>query len=397
MSKNTVNSYIGPAFEACIAEIDRQIEGAWSAINTEQTTFLMERPRLDRILSALPEGSVATKASTRAGPVNQFLRENGFDIALCNNPNPAIYAAAILKLALKWAGSASPEDVAWLPTATTVPGVRLKSHFVQQGNEVRLATRTADIDVVLVPSSSLRRGLSEARKSHNEAPEACGSCSFPKVSLNREIDLNCFLGMRRGGFAVSEVLAQAKATLDEFGSEVEVAAAVCMARGLDAPPPPKSFDIDGPFTVIYEVNGEVALAFHITEEDLEGDVSTDEAPPATLPFDHAPVEYDPDAEAPSMDPVQDPLDALPSLSQWTEARDKAVRAASREVAQAVGAALAKATSLPVIVDVSKFDNPAVDLVANTLNSRGWCAVRTSASQYGGSGSSLKIAKATPTR
>ena len=272
--------YLNPLIAACLLHADKRIgEGPWIGSNAAQTDLIRSMPDMRRILNALPPQTIEAIGATAAKPVNDFMAERGFDISLRQEQVDALYLGVVLKLLTAWEeeGEACMIPVPGVPQSGPVrrrrrawDGAHVTEGVLVYGDDVvHLKTKTPRITVRMTEAGDLASGMQKLAESDRRLPDyGYAGVKFPCVDLDIQPDLSGFIGMAKAGYCVSQAVGQVKLQLDETGAKVEAAVMMCMARGASGPIA-QPFVIDGAFVVGFYVDGECAIAVHVTEASFK--------------------------------------------------------------------------------------------------------------------------------
>lgn len=257
----------------------------WTPVNGEQEWIksTVYRPALADMRSG--RVSEARHKAGSIGTVNEFLREEGFDIQL----ESGIWAAAgIISMLVEWARPGEVDVLEYggksYPAATIenkmveVDGEKLmpfETHTIDGHKHPVLTLRTKDKTrrvcitrfdgefetdrAVLEQVQRLRAG-NKTRGNHTKA-------TFAMVDANIKPDVSYLIGLDVGGDALAEAVAQAIFKANEKGALAKVA----VAGGFRCYTPDVPLVIDGPFLVWFEGEGcELPLAFGHIGPDVWG-------------------------------------------------------------------------------------------------------------------------------
>src|SRR3989344_5162663 len=230
-------------------------------------------------ISKIPE--LKSRADKTVDPINQWLRENGFNIQLDSfSTSGGIAVASILKLLVQWL---IPGDVVTI--RDQYPGVRIPTKnsratfFTASGHNdpiACLATQdTTNVYLTMSPPPATVLEMMDkiqqirTRRQYNED---YGAIRFPMVDLRQQPDMSWLSGMTTFDNAgvqafIDQALMEVLFKMNEKGARAEVAFTASVLRSRSIPAP--YHIIDEPFRVRFE-RPDLALPLFgacITEED----------------------------------------------------------------------------------------------------------------------------------
>ena len=232
----------------------------WYGSNGVQEDFLTQFFLPNEALSI---EEIQTKASQMAGELNQFLKENGFDIELEEFGPDEFGAVSILDQLVYWMEKG--EEVHIYNGQTEYPGVSLEmgvtAHEIPGHNHPVITIHTknkedfeevGDATVYISILDDPPSGFNLIKKAM-ELQEVtsfvqCDEVQFPMIDLNLQGELDWVVGMATQAtngqdWRVSKGIQQTKFRMDEVGARVQDAGAMAVAIGMPSPP----IVIDKPF------------------------------------------------------------------------------------------------------------------------------------------------------
>jgi hypothetical protein len=235
----------------------------WNTVSDEQDEFF--ELFYESGMAAVPNlgTELKRKADGKIEPINEWLKENGFDIQLTVPPNEGGFAvAAILDVLLEWMQKGSRRKIT--NEKGTFDAVHLKQDagvVVLQNAHVhahpvaRITTKSGD-KVYMTPVDGLpdeRFALESRIRSITvglEHPDyRYEGVTFPMIDYDRKIDISYLQGLNTDtvapGFHCVQAVQQTKFRMNEVGARVESAAA--MTFGSKSASRSVPFVIDRPF------------------------------------------------------------------------------------------------------------------------------------------------------
>ena len=244
---------------------------AWDGKSDKQREFL------DLFLPGMPnvdgmrEGELRRIADANIGPINHWLKENGFDIELSAEPGPGGFCVvSILDVLVEWIQKGSKAHVqndkgtfdAVKLSRDKGVAIRQNPHvhnhpvaviMTQSGDRVYM-TPVDDMPDEDFPVMSKIRSLQTLEHTDHRYEGVV----FPMVKYDQNIDIDFLKGLSTStvapGFFVQEAVQQTKFRMNLDGARVESAAAMsfrCLSRGASTPP----LVIDQPFLLWIEREG----------------------------------------------------------------------------------------------------------------------------------------------
>lgn len=258
--------------------------------NPEQIYFANRLPGAVETLSRLPSGvEIKGKASREVGPVNEFLKQQGFDIQLKDQKDPtSLYLAGTLKVTDDWSAKARQmvasdgktyDSVQKRGTVFTVDGVRMAEihNNPEKGIKVYAIPMPENLSGYEVNqrAEALLRNMSNkivgggAQDIKNNA-----LIEFPMVDMNSQQDIAGLIGLGTDVNATGKDLyiKQAKMQtiiqMDESGFLAKQAAAFGMVSRSAQIDPPVDFQVKDKFIfAVTTTSGDFVLASHIGQEN----------------------------------------------------------------------------------------------------------------------------------
>jgi len=226
-----------------------------SSVNAKQQEFLaFFASKIDE--SNLPE--INSMADEDISKVNEWIKQQGFDIQLGDNAGPGFAVAAIMRLILNWKEEGTDSSIGNWRAAKLSKGYSL-SHNAEFHNHpvIRINCKNGDVACMSIwgqPLDSNEKFLLAVSKLRNvKEPIFVDTVKFPCISLDTQEDYDWIKGLRAGsGFRITECKSQTKLKIDEFGAVVESCSAVFMYRGGRFG---KNYVIDKPFLFWVERKG----------------------------------------------------------------------------------------------------------------------------------------------
>ncbi len=241
-------------------------EGSWQAFNAEQQVLMEKywpfRTQLERLL---PEESRSI-ASADIAEINQFLKDNGFNIQLRNNGRGGFRVASILKIMLKWK---KPGTETILETDTgSYPAVYMKA---ENNAEFSIAKSSNGGNVLMVKAENGDTVYMQPHENaiHGDEPlkefklieygkdlvtqELVSLTSyyegalFPMVDLDQSSEIDWLLGLAKSSYMISQALYQTKFQMNEKGAIAQSAVALLFERSCHQVRYKPTFKIDKPF------------------------------------------------------------------------------------------------------------------------------------------------------
>lgn len=235
----------------------------WNVVNDDQQEFM--DLFYEKGMEAIPllGEQLKRKSGSSVGPINAWLKENGFDIELRNNPGPGGFAvASILDVLVEWMQKGSRRKIT--NENGTFDGVHLKQDqgvtilqnaAVHNHGVARIATKSGD-KVYMTPVDGLpdeRLAIESRIRSImvglNHQDYRYEGVTFPMVNYDRNPDISFLHGLNTPtvapGYYVTEAVQQTKFRMNEKGARVESAVAMsvrCLSANLKSP-----LVIDQPF------------------------------------------------------------------------------------------------------------------------------------------------------
>jgi hypothetical protein len=252
----------------CLKAADEFIGGIdrWTQVNEDQTEFFEQFADHINDVDLLGD-YLRRKANSDYKVINKWLRDNGFDIELTQNPGPGGFAvASILDVLVEWLKKGSRRKVDTLKGSFDAvklkEGVSIRQHpDVSKHPVVRIATQSG-VRVCMAIVDDIPEGryglLSRIRSlSVVEAMDyRFEGVIFPMVKYDRHEDISYFCGLKcdkegTPGWFVSEAVQQTRFRMNEVGARAESAVAMGF-RCCAAAPSKKPYVIDRPFVLWME-------------------------------------------------------------------------------------------------------------------------------------------------
>jgi|GEM_PF-788528 hypothetical protein len=258
--------------------------------NPEQIYFANRLPDAVQTLERLPKGvEIKGKASKEVGPVNEFLKQQGFDIQLKDQKDPtSLYLAGTLKVTDDWSAKArqmvandgkSYDSVQKLGTVFTVDGVRMAEihNNPEKGIKVYAIPMPENLSGYEVNqrAETLLRNMSNkmvgggAQDIKNNA-----LIEFPMVDMNSQQDITGLIGLGTDVNAtgrdlyIKQAKMQTIVQMDESGFLAKQAAAFGMVARSAQIDPPVDFQVKDKFIfAVTTTSGDFVVATHIGQEN----------------------------------------------------------------------------------------------------------------------------------
>lgn len=259
----------------CLKAAEEYLAGKleWGTINKEQQEFmeLFFEKGMEGI-QGLSETELRWKADKDVTKINNWIRENGFDIQLTESPNPGGFSvASILDVLVEWMKEGELRNIfndkGDFEGVLLKEGVRvLQNPHLHSYPVARIRTKSGD-RMYMTPVDGLPddkfaleskiRSIMVAMKHDDHRYEGV---VFPMIDYDQEIDIGFLRGLQARkpdgeDYYVSEAIQQTKFRMNEKGARVESCAAMTMrlcASSGDFTPP---FVIDRPFMLWIEREG----------------------------------------------------------------------------------------------------------------------------------------------
>lgn len=261
----------------------------WTFNNPTGQAFASSLPELREQLPSLDK---YIKSDAGLGPqgqkeVNQFLKENGFDIQLTGQMRPIdIAAASVLDIAVTWAEEGTAGEVTLEKSQKKVPGVFMDdiktAYRVSGHNHPIVSVDTNDgVQVFMTrydgrfsdsPTAISDWCLRMDQSLEHARREAIRGVSFPMVDYNEQGDIPWLINAtsedERGlTMWIMEAKFQNRLRMNEKGARAQAAVATAVGRGSGGPPWVK---INGPFVVWFKTEeGIIPFSAYITEEAMK--------------------------------------------------------------------------------------------------------------------------------
>jgi hypothetical protein len=235
----------------------------WKTISDRQVEFLEKFKRYWINPVKLPE--LRSKASLELKAINQWLKDDGFDIQL-DPVDAGFYVASILKLLVEWLKVGKKRNITGKRNGTRYPGV-----FLEKGVEIYrdldihpfpvacIDTKNGDVVkmaiIDAVPEGAF--GLHDLTQTLNKVTSPDQNKEdvvFPMVELDVKPNISWICGMKLEEYWIQQALQQTKFRMNEKGAKVESAVAMSFRKGMafDAKQP---YVIDRPFLLWIERPG----------------------------------------------------------------------------------------------------------------------------------------------
>jgi len=211
----------------------------WIPKNEMQTKYVGEifgKTKVD--LGRFSADEYKSIASREVRVVNEFLKREGFDIQLEDVPGDCVFAAALLRLLVKWAQPGRETSI--YDGEAIFPGVHLEGGLSVldvpslDSYLLRVDTENGDVVSMMVAPRELSGfdlldAVAEVERANKEET-MYSEAIFPMVDLNIETPLGWLIDLSTTATSgrncrVVEALFQGKLAQNEFGAKVEVAAA----------------------------------------------------------------------------------------------------------------------------------------------------------------------------
>jgi len=244
------------AAEKYLLENNLSSQVQWEPCNEEQIRFVKEfvplmkdLPLLDNVLKSIADMNPAV--------INQWLKENGFNIRLPEQISPdAFSVASILKVIIEWMKVGTKSTVRYQNQNYSAVKMKQEDGVVVLGysfNNPTVCLKTKSDEHVFItmtdkqPKNSTEVAELISNQPDDLKPNFCyDEVTFPMVKYDQEIDLSWICGLRTESWHISHALQQTKFEMDEVGAKVESAMAMTMFRSLVSSSNRKLF-IDEPF------------------------------------------------------------------------------------------------------------------------------------------------------
>ncbi|MBI2030729.1 hypothetical protein HYT05_03835 [Candidatus Kaiserbacteria bacterium] len=265
----------------------------WKPINEMQKRFVSEVLEPTRSeLVRIPE--ITSIAALSEIPINEFLKEEGFDIQL--DPFPVVIpperawgAASVLDVLMKWR---VPGKVTTITTSaqTRFPAAKLSDETVRirrVGNTdvAMIETETADVAYMAMWEKPLEHF--ELLAAVEDLTPEKGSYTpyeglvFPMVDLDHQVDISWLKGLNtiddENFFnKITQALQQTKLKMNHVGARIKDAVAIGGMRCTSMPNPPLVIDQPFLFWVMRPGLSRPLFAAHITQEHWKDPGSLDD-------------------------------------------------------------------------------------------------------------------------
>jgi hypothetical protein len=265
----------------------------WNTTNEQQEEFIelfLERGMAG--LGGLGENEVRWKADAKIGPINEWLKENGFDISLTVEPGDGGFAvASILDVLVEWLEEGERRKIT--NENGTFDGVHLKrdkgvgilqNAALHDHPVARITTKSGD-KVYMTPVDGMPEGdfaleskIRSLTLGLEHEDHRYSGVVFPMVDYDQILDVSFLKGLNTNtvapGFYVAEAVQQTKFRMNEKGARVESAMAMTFrCRGASAEPTPLL--IDQPFLLwIVREGVDMPLFGGVFAEDVWADPKT---------------------------------------------------------------------------------------------------------------------------
>lgn len=252
--------------------------------NPEQAYFADRLPKAVDLLPGLPSGvEVKGMASTETpDPVNDFLREQGFDIQLRQSDDPyGLYLAGTLKVNDDWSARAKKMEG---NDGKVYDSVYKSGHVLDiNGRQIAEIHSNEDkgIKVYAIPMPEDLPGykvnelaedfIKQAHAMGPLNPEDRKRIEFPMVDMNSQAEIDGLKGMIVNGtdLYIEQAKMQTIVQMDETGFLAKQAAAVGIAiKSLAPKDPPADFQVKDKFIfAVADMNGNLIFASHIGQQN----------------------------------------------------------------------------------------------------------------------------------
>lgn len=252
----------------------------WEA-NTEKGKVLLSQIKTaNSQLNYLPEGTLESVGAVGdPGPVNKFLKDNGFDIQLSKSSEDGLYGASVFnaKGTFLQPGKTSEIELesgkvvpaATIPSATVAGIYRSESHDFPI---VALATKEGlTAYVTKVGADGVKGNVMEFVKRISSDIEIdrgyrdITGVNIPMADYQVSGDLEKLIGLRNGSNQIDQAKYGHSFKLDESGFEAKVVAAAGTSRGFS-----KELDIDSDYVVWISTDRNIVpFAARIGEDDMK--------------------------------------------------------------------------------------------------------------------------------
>ena len=208
---------------------------AWNPINESQRNLLSVAGNIST--TDFQTLAMQTIASYSAEEINNFLKENGFDIRLEKFSNNEFGVASILKILMTWLESSS--ETIHGGDRANYQGVKIKQNIAlfdsphslgyigritsKEGFDMyltRITEKPENEEKLFAIAQQLMKTKSD------KVAASLDSISFPEVNMDCKPDVSWLIGMYAGQNIISKALMQTKFTMDKVGAKAEAAAAI---------------------------------------------------------------------------------------------------------------------------------------------------------------------------
>lgn len=235
----------------------------WNAKNNTQENFIKNYLSKRNELKLLSDRELRSCASLDIQVINKFLKDNGFSIKLSPMGGKALAVASIMNILCKWSNPGQPSKVIYQDKE--YPAVKMKSGYkimkFKDSAVLLLGCENADV-VCMTQAPKQLEGFGILEFIETLAKEECkevtadyDKVTFPCVDLNQQSDIKWLVGMIKPDdenlidfkARIAQAMQQTKFQMDEFGTAVDSAAAMMVARSM--PTPKEHYVINEPFLV----------------------------------------------------------------------------------------------------------------------------------------------------
>lgn len=265
------------------AKLNRQVN--WTPSNEDQYQFLKRFIEAKKVVDTLGD-NLKRKASRDVQVINDWLKENGFEMQLVPESGPVIAVASILDVLVEWVKEGKVTSIQ--NPKGRFPAVAIKGEdgvrmFINRELHpfpiAMIRTKSGDLvymsvlDYLPLDTFALTDKVDKLRRLiSGRVSEATGGVIFPMVDYDRMVDIGWIRGMSTGTgqdeWYIGQAIQQTKFRMNEKGAHAKSAVAMtlrCMACAAE----PEWVVMDRPFILWFERPGvEIPLFAGVFAEDV---------------------------------------------------------------------------------------------------------------------------------